>query len=47
MRDVHLRWVEPEFAHLLEERHMTRAAKLRLTDVHVLRKHDREFARST
>ena len=37
MRDVHLREVDLNLPTLLEERHVTRAAKRRLTDVHALR----------
>jgi hypothetical protein len=40
MRDVHLREVDLNLSTLyalLEERHLTRAAKSRLTDVHALR----------
>jgi hypothetical protein len=39
MRDVHLREVDLNLSlyALLEERHVTRAAKRRLTDVHALR----------
>ena len=37
MRDVHLREVDLNLPTLLEERHATRAAKRRLTDVHALR----------
>ena len=41
MRDVHLRQVDLNLLStlyaLLEERHVTRAAKRRLTDVHALR----------
>ena len=40
MRDVHLREVDLNLSTLyalLEERHLTRAAKRRLTDVHALR----------
>ena len=37
MRDVHLREVDLNLLTLLEERHVTHAAKRRLTDVHALR----------
>ena len=37
MRDVHLREVDLNLPTLLEERHVTRAAKRRLIDVYVLR----------
>ena len=36
MRDVHLREVDLNLPTLLEERHVIRAAKRRLTDLHAL-----------